>query len=281
MPRSMQQWASYESLVPLPSTSTCGRYIDRTTGTVPMVRSLLRANAYETMVTTEEQADKMDQLAEPKLSLHSPARAFAKQISASIAAEEEEAAQVAERGAAGGFGAAALEPPTLLLDVRPPPDIELKPLTISPKKWRDAAKGTGGASGHTSGAVFASTHAAGFPKEPMPLPPVSSPFKPRPKRLADGVGVGAGSPGDGGIGDSGRMKKGRGGGEDSDGRYWETLTEWHEDRVFQHLTDFVRSERAVVTAGRTSGRRSRALGGARQRAQLAASASAGARAFGR
>ena len=77
------EWTRYEVLLPQPSFSKIGQTIEQTTSSRPMVRSILRSQAYERVVSVEDQDRKWAAMAKAK---------HAKEKDPSVAAWEHELA---------------------------------------------------------------------------------------------------------------------------------------------------------------------------------------------
>eukprot|EP00239_Pterosperma_sp_CCMP1384_P001961 CAMPEP_0197850404 /NCGR_PEP_ID=MMETSP1438-20131217/15297_1 /TAXON_ID=1461541 /ORGANISM="Pterosperma sp., Strain CCMP1384" /LENGTH=173 /DNA_ID=CAMNT_0043463557 /DNA_START=176 /DNA_END=694 /DNA_ORIENTATION=+ len=66
MGKDISDWANYEVLLPRPSHSLTGRFADCKANTIPHVRTILRAQAYERTVTRDKQANRDSALSKPK-----------------------------------------------------------------------------------------------------------------------------------------------------------------------------------------------------------------------
>ena len=64
--KSSVEWTRYEVLLPQPSYSRVGQTIEQTTSSRPMVRSILRSQAYERMVNVEDQDRRWTAMAKAK-----------------------------------------------------------------------------------------------------------------------------------------------------------------------------------------------------------------------
>mmetsp|Transcript_25508 Transcript_25508/g.42735 ORF Transcript_25508/g.42735 Transcript_25508/m.42735 type:complete len:201 (+) Transcript_25508:396-998(+) len=64
--KEMTDWSHYEALLPKPSHSNVGRYVDCSHVTIPQVRSYLRSEAYERTTTQPQQSAHDAKLSVPK-----------------------------------------------------------------------------------------------------------------------------------------------------------------------------------------------------------------------